>query len=233
MPVSEHIVELLPAYTLGSLEPDEAALVAEHAAHCAACQQELRAYQRLVDDLPLAAALLEPPAAMKNKLFKRLRAKTQPLALKTNSWQQRILPLWGLASLVLVVLLGASNLLLWQRLGQMAQSPQASMTTIHLTGSENTPAATGTLVISRNGEYGTLVVDGMPALDARQQYQLWLIRNGQRSSGGIFSVDAEGYGYLSIAAPEPLNAFDSFGVTIEPAGGSPAPTGARVLAGQF
>jgi hypothetical protein len=70
------------------------------------------------------------------------------------------------------------------------------------------------LVISKDGKQGTLVVDDLPGLPADQQYQLWLIQNGERTSGGVFSTDESGYGYLEIHAPQPLVSFESFGVTI-------------------
>jgi anti-sigma-K factor RskA len=58
---------------------------------------------------------------------------------------------------------------------------------------------------------------------------LWLIQDGQRTSGGVFSVSDEGYGSLWISSPEPLATYSAFGITIEPAGGSPGPTGDKVL----
>jgi anti-sigma-K factor RskA len=138
-----------------------------------------------------------------------------------------------MVSLALIVLLGVSNLFLWRQLNSIQDVHPNTLATVPLTGSEVNPGATGLLVISRDGEHGTLVVDGLPSLDATQQYQLWLIRNGQRTSGGVFSADEEGYGSLWISAPDPLISYDSFGVTIEPAGGSPGPTGERVLGGQL
>jgi anti-sigma-K factor RskA len=91
------------------------------------------------------------------------------------------------------------------------------------------PEATGLLVISVDGEHGTLVVDGLASLEPSWQYQLWLIQDGQRTSGGVFSVSHEGYGSLWISSPQPLSSYSAFGVTIEPEGGSPGPTGDKVL----
>jgi hypothetical protein len=48
-------------------------------------------------------------------------------------------------------------------------------------------------------------------------------------SGAVFSVDEDGYRGLEIESDEPLQDFESFGITVEPAGGSPGPTGDRVL----
>ncbi len=127
-----------------------------------------------------------------------------------------------------------SNLLWWQQSNrhEPATAPE-SMQVVAMAGTEVAPDAEGTLVISGDGEYGTLVVDGLPALDQAHQYQLWLIRDGQRTSGGVFSVNEEGYGALLISSEAPLSSYPSFGITVEPAGGSPGPTGDKVLGGSL
>jgi anti-sigma-K factor RskA len=101
--------------------------------------------------------------------------------------------------------------------------------TIPLAGTETAPQATGLIVISADGEHGTLVADGLATLGQDQQYQLWLIKDGERTSGGVFSVNQEGYGSLWVESPQPLSSYSAFGITIEPAGGSPGPTGNKVL----
>jgi anti-sigma-K factor RskA len=103
------------------------------------------------------------------------------------------------------------------------------MRTINLVGTEKAPQATGLLVMSVDGERGTLVVDGLTPLGEDQEYQLWLIQDGQRTSGGVFSVNRKGYGSLWVSSPQPLSTYSGFGITIEPAGGSPGPTGDKVL----
>jgi len=115
----------------------------------------------------------------------------------------------------------------------VARLPEEQQRVLALAATDAAPGATGKLVISRDGEYGTLVADGLPALDAGHQYQVWLIRTGQHTSGGVFSVGHHGYGVIEILAPEPLGSYPSFHVTVEPSGGSPAPTGAEVLAGHL
>jgi anti-sigma factor RsiW len=46
-----HVLESIPAYVLGSLEEDEARLVAEHLAGCYQCRKELETYQEVADQL--------------------------------------------------------------------------------------------------------------------------------------------------------------------------------------
>jgi anti-sigma-K factor RskA len=93
------------------------------------------------------------------------------------------------------------------------------------------PDATGLIALSKDGEYGTLMVDHLPPLGKDQQYQLWLIKDGKRTSGGVFSVNWDGYGSLWVNSPERLADYTAFGITVEPTGGSPGPTGAKVLGG--
>ena len=46
-----HILDLLPAFTLNSLETDEVKQVEEHLSSCLICRNELDAFQAVVDQL--------------------------------------------------------------------------------------------------------------------------------------------------------------------------------------
>ena len=233
-----HVLELLPAYALGSLDETEALQVAEHVSTCPACQAELLSYQSVIDQLALAAPDSRPPASLKQQILGQLQTPRVGTDRKSRlSWSQRMTglfqkaaPVWGIASLILVALLVISNLWWWQRADREDSIvTPGGMQVIAMISTDAAPGAVGTLVISEDGEYGTLVVDRLPALDEQSQYQLWLIRDGQRTSGGVFSVNPEGYGALWVSSPNPLSSYPDFGITIEPAGGSPGPTGKKVL----
>jgi anti-sigma-K factor RskA len=70
------------------------------------------------------------------------------------------------------------------------------------------------------------------ALPADHTYELWLIpTEGKPVDAGIFNTDARGNGQVVLPSlPQGLTA-KAFAVTVEPAGGVPAPTGAMVLVG--
>jgi anti-sigma-K factor RskA len=233
-----HIVELLPAYALNILTQEETSRVTEHLATCLACQAELRAYQLIADDLPLALAQAAPRPVLKDQLMREIRSRKakSTLASPLTVWQQlaiflrRSAPAWAMA---LVVVLALGNLLLWRRLHATGDRGPAPMQVIALANTQNSPKAMGTLVINQSGEYGSLVVDGLALLDSGHQYQVWLIKDGQRTSGGVFSVNPEGYASLELDAPLSLIQYQSIGITIEPAGGSPGPTGVKVLGGDL
>ena len=238
-----HVFELLPAYAIGSLEADERTRLEEHLLSCWACRDEARAFQTVIDELSLAAPVAIPSPDLKDRLLQRVQsaASVQPKKQEQSApptprsappFWERLLPAWGLASLFLILVLGASTLLLWQRVGRLefATTP-GGMRAVPLDATDSAPEATGFVLISADGDDGALVVDGLPPLGESQQYQLWLILDGQRTSGAVFSTDEKSYGGTRIRAPRRLTDYSAVGITIEPAGGSPQPTGEQVLAG--
>ena len=98
-------------------------------------------------------------------------------------------------------------------------------------GTESAPTAWATVLYKPTLEQAILVAGDMPTLPADKVYQLWLVRDGQRTSGGTFTVDASGRGQALVHPPLPIKEYQSMGVTVEPTGGSPGPTGTRVLRG--
>jgi anti-sigma-K factor RskA len=116
---------------------------------------------------------------------------------------------------------------------RMQQQMADPMRVVPMTHSDAAPNASGIVVISSDGEYGAVIVENLPPLPTEKQYQLWLIEKDQRTSGAVFSVSDEGYQSVQVEAPQPLEDYDGCGITVEPAGGSPGPTGERVLAGNF
>lgn len=104
---------------------------------------------------------------------------------------------------------------------------------IVLQGTEAAPLAKGRLIRDPDGKGAVLVVQGMPAPPPGQVYQLWFIRpDGRRDSGGLFTVD-DGRGVLYAHLPANVDEYVAVGVTDEPAGGSPGPTGTKVLGGEL
>lgn len=236
MATEEHVTESLPAYALGALDDVEAKEIQEHLEGCAACRRELKLYEEAAGQLAYTVAPSEPPAGLKHKVMGAISETTAPDysagATWWESWLQGVQqffagPVWRPALLLLVVILGAGNLALWQRVQQTENA--APFRTVRLAGTENANEATAVIIISEDGGHGALIVQELPELSEEQQYQLWLIDDGQRTDGGVFSVTEDGYKSLYVSSPRPLGDYDAFGVTIEPAGGSPGPTGPQVL----
>lgn len=251
----QHIRDLLPAYALGILDEQEVSLIHSHLANCQQCRAELTDYQHVAELLPLASPQSDPDPELKELLMQRLAPKTakkeqerthtseltvQPEAQLENpslgtvirSWLAG--PIWRPAALILIVVLLAGNIFLLTNTGEEPTGPEERPSLpwrrpIIMSGTEVAPEAVGILYISLDGVNGTLVVDGLPVLETEQQYQLWLNKEDIRDSGAVFSVNEAGYRGIELKSPLPLEQYENFGITIEPEGGSQAPTGERVL----
>jgi anti-sigma-K factor RskA len=236
--VGNHVMDDLPDYVLDLLTDAEADHVAKHLSDCQSCRLEYMRLQAIADDLPLALPQTAPPGRVKHNLMNAIRAgKTGAETSPPPSFWQNLagtfrqrLPAWSVA-LILVLALG--NLLLWQQYRPSSSQSGTPMLVIPLVNTSAAPLASGTLIMDQHGHYGTLVVDQLPAIDADQQYQVWLNRPGERLSAGLLTVNYEGYGSLELSAPQPLLEYDSLGITLEPYGGSPGPTGDKVLGGDI
>jgi anti-sigma-K factor RskA len=227
-----HLTELIPAYVLGILDPEEQARVEDHLETCADCRAEEAVFRDVTGHLALAVPETPPPAGLRRQVL-----ENAPRPPEGTWWPHfrlalsRFLspPVWQPAAVVLVLLLVISNLVFWQRLRRLESTPPTIQQVIFLGGTDAAPQATGVILVGGEDNNGTLVVNGLAPLDAGQQYQLWLVQGEDRDTGAIFSVVDSGENTIPIVAPQALPAYSRFGITIEPAGGSPGPTGAGVL----
>jgi len=238
MPEETHVLDLLPAYALGSLDADEASYVEEHLLSCWICRGESSTFQDVAEQLSFAAPAEVPSTDLKERLLDRVQAVRPqprvPAQTTRRPWLERLLPIWGLASLGLIIALAAFTLSLWQRLNQLEFiTAPGGMRAIPLSAVDATSDATGFIIVSGDGDNGALVVDGLPLLDANRQYQLWLIRDGERTSGAVFSTDEENYAGTRVRVAGSLLEYSAVDVTIEPTGGSSQPTGVAVLGGSL
>jgi anti-sigma-K factor RskA len=235
--MNEHqeIIDNIPAYALGILGDKEAEWVEGHLADCASCTAELHAYQETVGLLGHAVPDAEAPTALKKKVMAHAKEAAAKPAQKSaeKPWRPRAIagtPGFSIASAALILLLAISNLVL---MNQVRSLQADAFKVINLSAEEVMPAANGMVILSADGRYGTLVASNLDELDESQQYQLWLIKGEARTSGGVFAVSESGYAAFQVYSHEPLDSFDGFGITIEPFGGSPGPTGDRVLGAEL
>jgi anti-sigma-K factor RskA len=250
----------IAAYALG--EAEAAAELLEHLAECPACQRALSAYVQVARMLPYDAPDVAPPPGLRARILTAVEesapaaAATVPVSppqprgdaqaaapARRRLWQlPSFRPAYGLALAALVALL-VWNIALQRQLGAQAAQLTASranwQTMIVLLNDSAVrwyavagERAAGHFWAAPQGQVGCLVAQGLPAVEDDQVYQVWLVHDGEHVSGGVFEA-REGNGWVLIRSDEPLSKYEFVGVTIEPRGGSAAPTSAPVLQGQI
>jgi anti-sigma-K factor RskA len=242
----EHVLDLLPGYALGCLDDADLLTVTRHLAHCDMCSKKFVIYRETVDQLAMIEPFYTPAPDLKQKVLQRINQKVQqrdfsqqPAKVKPSLMETFRAVLfnpfgWALGgvALLLIIILSINNVLLGQQVNDLqARLPGDNVHLVKLIGAEDTPRTVGYLMVFKNELYGSLIVENAQILDPQHQYQLWLIRDGKRTNGGVFSVNEAGYGVMKVIVDQPLENFHSFGITIEPSGGSIDPTGKKVLGG--
>jgi len=103
---------------------------------------------------------------------------------------------------------------------------------VSLAGQAPSPAARARMVWNAAAG-GLLLAEGLPPAGPGKTYQLWAIADKNPPvPAGVFAVDQRGGGTLRVPALPGVARVDVFAVTLEPAGGLPAPSGAIYLAGK-
>jgi len=237
----ESIEGLIPAYALGAADPAESRAVEAHLRACTTCRGLLAEYRDLGDDLLFAAPPMSAPAGLTERMRVRLAPPRYEAAPRT--WWGKfsgtlLVPTLATAILLLLV----TNVVWFGRMNRLDRqvAEQASLVasranapTTALRAEAAAPYAQGVVYASDSGQAALLCVYGMPALPGDKAYQLWLIKDGKRESGGVFQVSEGGFGFLMVKPASPLSDYSSVGITVEPIGGSPAPTSPRVLGGNL
>ena len=133
-----------------------------------------------------------------------------------------------------VVRLSEERVLLLRRVNEQQQAlvtlVGSNVRVVALNGRPAAANARGSIRFSPDKTLALFEARDLPPLPPTQSYQLWLVYpDGTRDSGAVFNVPSTGETSLVILAPQPFNSYVRFGVSIEPAGGSPAPTGPGAL----
>lgn len=241
----EHLpfLENIPAYALGALDAKDAAALEAHLQTCASCRDELKAYRLTSDNLLMSLPPQEPSAALRKRIQSRLPSAQKATRPRLNWSFSRV------AATLAIVLLLALNVIFFlqvralrsqqaQLLNQI-QNGQMALVMLSYPHAQSFPIQaeniTGSLLIDKEYNNAVLILRGLPAIPENQTYQVWLIAsNGERTSAGLVRPQTD-IPFIS----EPLNSaqelanFVGVGMTIEPTGGSEAPTGKQIFRVDF
>jgi anti-sigma-K factor RskA len=113
----------------------------------------------------------------------------------------------------------------------MAVLAASDLTRVDLQGAPAAPQAVGRALWSRQSGM-VFAANNLPPLPAGKIYQVWLVAGGPPVSAGLVAPDDTGRGVGIFRTPVDVTGPVTVAVTIEPAGGVPAPTGAFYLTGK-
>ncbi|MDQ3638896.1 MAG: anti-sigma factor [Actinomycetota bacterium] len=216
MPEHRRAEELLGPYVLGELGPGEEGELERHLEGCPACREEVAIFR--LAHRAMATASIPPPPELKARVV-----GDPPRRSRHPAWSR-----WPAAALLAVLFTGALYAGIFAPSGTTA-------TPLSPTGLA--PEASGEVNLEGSGADNARVrleVSGLPELRPDEYYELWFVRgDGQRISGGGFTVDREGRATVSLNAPRAARGYPGVGITLEESPGDPRPSPDKVLGGEL
>jgi anti-sigma-K factor RskA len=231
--------ELAAGYALGALDAPDAARFERHlAGGCDACARALADYREALARVA-AEGSAPPPARVRHAVLARVdgAAPRRPRIGLVVGWAASTALAAGIAAALTAGWVRTRyearlDAVARDRAGQartLALLADPATRVVTLAGLAPSPGAQGRMIW--NGRAGGLLVTAdLPRAPEGKVYELWAIAGGKPRPAGLFTVDAEGKATLHVAPIEGVAGVDVFAVTLEPAGGVPAPTGAMYLA---
>jgi anti-sigma-K factor RskA len=236
--VHDDYKEMIPARALSALDAAEDRVMSEHLSECEECRRELAQWEATAATLALSAAPVEPSPDVRQRILSQIHSDQAvlPFIPKRRSVWNSLGSLGAIAAVVLFIALIVSVIVLWQQnrrlrqeneFVQLLNSPGSKVA--QLTGTNQAAGATAKLVYDKNG-HARLVASGLPRAPQGKEYQLWfIVGNKPPVPGKTFAPDNSGSGTLTDHVPETARDEAVFAITLEPAGGVAAPTGAIYL----
>lgn len=250
----ETITECLPIYALGALDGEELRELEAHLAQgCARCEQQLRDFDRVSDELALTIEPVAAPSRVRAAVLDRigsLRADVTPprtqggigagAAGTTGFPGLRSAFAWAAGIAILV--LSWNTYRLEQKItdqqsaisamrGDLAQQTELvnflqkpDVRIAGLQGLPKAPDALGRMIWDSRSQTGYFFASRLPAAPGDKTYQLWVIAGRKPLSAGTFKVDSKGQGVLKVDPVPDAVDVAAFAVTLEPAGGRSVPT---------
>lgn len=240
-----HVTDLIPAYALGALEPEEVDIVERHLEHCDACRAEARLAARVGDALLVAAPQRSAPPQVRERLLARVREMRSATLEGAEATTPAAEPAAEATSATVYVAPRSTNPLARALRAAFGERPDESETDRILRdllldpesevypvgGTAEAPSASARLIANPQRNAAVLLANGLRAPGAGRAYQIWLLRDGKPIPNALFEIDRHGRGVSLVHMSGRLRSFDTVAVTPEPTSGSPSPTGPIMLAG--
>jgi len=249
MSTHEELKANAAGYVLGSLDPEERRAFEAHLAGCAECSAEVASLRPVIGALATAVPQVTPRAELRDRILSGIVAGAgEGAGLKTRPYtvhdRKSPAPLtWLPLAAAIVIAVGAAVYVarLQRQMGELqARFDQAQATTavlaapdlarIDLQGQPVAPDARARALWSRSRGL-VFTAANLPPAPEGKAYQVWVVTAQAPISAGLLTPDSSGIGTQYYMTPADIAPPVAVAVTLEPAGGVPAPTGERYLIG--
>ena len=219
--------ENIGPYVLGALPELEIELLERHLVTCESCRAEVEELQPVTAAIARSVPQVEAPPSLKVSLMEIVNAEAastaQPRRERRSfgSWLAGLQPRVAAGLAVGVLALGVA---VGIAVDQIAGSNGSSTTTV-AAKIDRSQMPTGDASLAVKGDNGKLRLTGAPQPPTGRVYQLWYQHGKTIERGGTFRPRSDG----SYQAELPVRGANAVMVTVERAGGVPAPTGPPVM----
>lgn len=234
----ERYEEDLAPYLLGALAPAEATELEQHLRGCASCQEDLGRLRIGAEVLARSVESIEPPASLRERVLGEVAAdrpdvptpEAAPVAApRARRRRPRFppvsIPSWRPAFAVL----GAGLLALAAGFGGWAlgTADLDRRTRVGVVDRARLPDASAELIVVSRDKDAVLRLTGLPDLDPRRTYELWMKRDGKLVPASMFNPTPSGVATTGISGN--VEDIEGVYVTRERAGGARQPSESPVV----
>jgi anti-sigma-K factor RskA len=230
------VAELLGAYALDALPPEEKQAVEGHLATCN-LHAEMVSLFSAAATVSFTTATEAPRPELRSRILDAIarddpeatrhpvRELPAPVAIPLTPIRDRRLSLapYALAAVFALVSIG---LLAWNVFLLSDGSSDSGDTRVVLFAGS---PGSGAVIVEDDAT--VVQVAGLPALEATQVYQLWVIEDGPPQPAGLLATDAGGNASHNLGRTVAATAV--IAITVEPAGGSAQPTSDPILVAEL
>jgi anti-sigma-K factor RskA len=209
----ERVHELTAAYALHALRPDERRAFEAHLSRCPECRGELASFEDTAAMLAYGPDAPAPPAALRERILTQARAERPNVVPLRARWAAPAVAVAAVAA-VAALALGIWALSLSSELASEREARREQPRFFPVSGTE------GQLVVAPTGE-AVLLLPELARAPRGKTYEAWVIDRSAPQPAGLF----EGGERTAVALARPVPEGAVVAVTLERAGGVPAPTG--------
>jgi anti-sigma-K factor RskA len=255
----EELFELAAAYALGATTADETAAVEAALATSPELVAEVRSFRDVVAELGRLAPM-PPSQDARGRLLERVRREPIPASdgpafsspPPARHWTRRFGAYAAAAGIVAIISLGVETFRLLEQERTVEASRAAvvakldhretelntlllaekDLRVIHLKGADTVNGPGIQFFWNEKQRSGMVHAFRLPPAPPHHAYQIWAIVDGRPTSMKVFDSDPDGHALVqSLDMPPTSRGTTAIYVTVEPSGGSPAPTTEPFLRG--